>query len=150
MEDIQAEIEGIKKKLEENPIPKLDANGDGHISTGEVWDWAKMVAREYIWLYFALILAIISFYKPDNLDDWKNVLMLGLSLSAVIYGGYLKRNFQQQFFQKEQEKHEIEAERDANKQALLKATSELAQLRLERDFWKSRVEKLEKKLFEKQ
>lgn len=157
MEDIQKEMEEIKemvkKRLEEKPIPKLDANGDGKVTAKEAFDWAKMIAREYVWLFFALVMTIISFYKPTSLDDWRTVLMLSLSMSAVIYGGYLKRNFQKQYFEKDKIQHELEAENMANKEALSKATSENERLKHELitkdseiDFWRSLYEKAEKKI----
>lgn len=126
-----------ERNLRENP---LDANGDGHISLEEFGSWAKMVAREYLWLYVTLILGYISFYKPVTIADWQSIGLLALLAASTIYGGLLKKNFQNIFQSQERKKRALEAEILAHKEALSRSAAEVERLKNELEWLKGQRE----------
>ena len=129
------EVMNIKEMLK--GIKDLaDLDKDGKLSTDKIKAFGIKIAREYIFLYIAIIIALFGFYKPW--EDWSllwTILGVSLSISFAIFGGYLKNEVSKIMIKRDI----IEREKDTTIAALKQALSRMS---IEYEIVKSENEKL--------
>jgi len=121
LNDLRKEVTSLKKTI--SGLKELiDKNKDGKITGDEIKAFAVHVAHEYIWIYLGIVMSLFGLFKPW--EDWSrlwDILSISLSISIVIFGGYMKNEITKVLIKRDIIERDKDAIIDANKEALNKS-----------------------------